>query len=190
MAEEKQLVEPGHPLAYSEEFLPGDGTYDDGEQIRSALYGVQRVDPETMTLTVRPARKGVATIERGDIVIGQITYMKPDLASVRILGVRGKEGRSILQNVEGTLHASKIDNRYVNAVSDEYSLGDLIRAKVIGTRGGPQLATDKPEFGVIKAFSRDDPTRGLDLKGNKLVDPEDGHVETRKLADDYGSGRI
>ena len=180
--------EPGTPLAYSEELLPGSGTFDDGTQIRAAVYGTEHIDPETMAVTVRPAGRGVASIEKGDIVVGQVTYIKPEaLASVKILAVRGKEGRSLLQSLEGTLHASKIDARYVKYVDDEYRGGDVIRAKVIGLKGGPQLATDRPDLGVVKAWHD-----GVALvrDGNKLKDPETGEVFHRKLASDYGSGTV
>lgn len=186
---EKAPVEPGTPLAYSEEFLPGAGTYDDGEQIRAAVFGQQHVDTNSMTLTVRPAGKQVTAIEKGDIVVGRISYTKPELASVQILAIRGKEG-SILQQVEGTLHVSKVDNRYIKDLQSEVSVGDVIRAKVIGLRGGPQLAIDKPDLGVVSAFSSEDPGLRLERRGNALLDPETGRKETRKLAEDYGSGRV
>ncbi|HUR25808.1 MAG TPA: exosome complex RNA-binding protein Csl4 [Candidatus Thermoplasmatota archaeon] len=183
------ILEPGTPLAYSEELLPGPGTYDDGTQIRAAVFGSQHIDPDTMAVSVVPAGKGVVSIERGDIIVGQITYIKPEaLASIKILAVRGKEGRSLLQSLEGTLHASKIDARFVKYVDDEYRGGDLVRAKVIQIKGGPQLATDKPDLGCIKAWSRD----GVPLvrEGNKLKDPETGEIHHRKLANDYGSGTV
>ncbi len=183
-------VEPGTPLAYSEELLPGEGTYDDGEQIRAAAYGTEHVDPESMTISVTPAGKRVAMVEKGDIIVGRISYTKPELASVTILEIRGKEGRSVLQQVEGTLHVSKIDNRYIKDLEREYSVGDIIRAKVIGLKGGPQLVTDKPDLGVIRAFSPDDLRRPLDKQGNKLVDPVTGRGYTRKLAEDYASGTV
>jgi len=185
---QKGPKEPGTPLAYSEELLPGPGTYDDGTQIRAAVYGSEHVDPETMAVTVQPAGRGVASIERGDIVVGQVTYIKPEaLASVKILAVRGKEGRSLLQTIEGTLHASKIDSRFVKYVDDEVRGGDLIRAKVISLKGGPQLATDRPDLGVVKAWNE-----GVALvrDGNRLKDPETGQVFHRKLANDYGSGIV
>jgi exosome complex component CSL4 len=186
---ETKLVEPGTPLAFSEEMLPGPGTYDDGTQIRAAVFGTQAVDPETMTVSVRPAGREVAAIEKGDIVVGQVTYIKPEaLASVKILAVRGKEGRSILQPLEGTLHVSKIDARYIKNVDDEYKTGDYIRAKVISLKGGPQLATDKPDLGCVKAFA---PSGNLlVLEGRKLKDPETGETYVRKLASDYGSGKV
>ena len=59
----ERIIEPGTPLAYSEEYLAGPGTYDDGSQLRAAVFGTQKVDPETMTLTVVPAGRSVATIE-------------------------------------------------------------------------------------------------------------------------------
>ncbi len=182
-------VQPGQELAYSEELLPGAGTYDDGEHIRAAVYGTTHVDPDTMMISVEPHGKRVTQIEKGDIVVGRVTYVKEQLASVQILAIRGKDG-SLLQQVEGTLHVSKIDNRYIKDVGDEFRCGDVIRAKVIGLKGGPQLATDKPEFGCIKAFSRRDATLMMERKGDVVVDPEDNHREKRKLASDYGSGEI
>lgn len=183
------LLEPGTPLAFSEELLPGANTYDDGTQIRAAVYGTQQIDPETMAVSVRPAGKSVGAIERGDIVVGQVTYIKPEaLASVKIVAIRGKEGRSFLQPIEGTLHVSKIDARYIKYVDEEYKGGDLIRAKVISLKGGPQLATDKPDLGCVKAWSADGV--GLVRDGNRLKDPETGQVHYRKLANDYGSGQV
>jgi exosome complex component CSL4 len=187
---DKRLVEPGAPLAASEELLPGLNTYDDGTEIRSAVFGQEVLDPATMTVHVRPAGKAVAAIVRGDILVGRVTFTKPDLASVLVLAVRGKEGRSLLHQVEATLRVANVDNRYINELSDVIKVGDVIRAKVIGTRGGPQLATDRPDLGVVKAFSAFDPTLALVRDGNRLVDPERGHVETRKFAEDYGSGRV
>lgn len=185
----ERLVRPGTPLAYSEELLPGDGTYDDGTQIRSAMYGVERVDPETMQVTVTSGRKTIATIDKGDVVIGRVSYIKPEaLASVKILAVRGKEDRTILQQVEGTLHVSKIDARYIKDVTEEYRVGDVIRAKVIGTKGGPQLATDKPEYGVVAAYGEDG--KPLVLQGRKLKDLSTGQTHVRKVASDYGSGQV
>lgn len=186
---ERKTVEPGTPLAYSEEVLPGAGTYDDGTQIRAAVYGESHIDPETMTLSVKPAGKAVAAVEKGDIIVGQITYIKPEaLASVKILAIRGKENRSMLLTLDGTLHVSKIDARFIKDVNQEYHTGDFIRAKVIGLKGGPQLATDKPDLGCIKAFGATG--NQLVISGGKLKDPETNRIEQRKLANDYGSGTV
>ncbi|MGB1586900.1 MAG: exosome complex RNA-binding protein Csl4 [Thermoplasmatota archaeon] len=183
-------VEPGDALAYSEELLPGEGTYDDGEQIRAAVYGTTEVDTENMAMTVKGLKR-VADVEKGDIIVGQVTYTKPELASVKIIQIRGKEGQSTLQQVEATLHVSKIDNRYIKNLEDEYRCGDIIRAKVIGLKGGPQLVTDKPELGCIRAFSPEDMRRPLEFKqANRVRDPETGKIYARKTAEDYGSGQI
>ena len=184
-----RIVEPGTVLATSEELLPGAGTYDDGEHIRAALYGTEGIDPETMSVFVKSATRDVVQIEKGDIVVGEITYLKDDLGSVRIDAVRGKEG-TLLQQTEATLRVRNVAERFVRQMQDELACGDIIRAKVISTKGGPQLAIDKPDLGVIRAHSKVDPTRALVKQGNRLIDPESGHQETRKFADDYGSGRV
>lgn len=186
---DERIVEPGTVLATSEELLPGAGTYDDGENIRAALYGTEQVDTETFTVSVRSATRDVVSIDKGDIVVGEVTYLKDDLGSVRIDAVRGKSG-SMLQQTEGTLRVRNIDDRYVRRMQDELACGDIIRAKVISTKGGPQLAIDKADLGVIKAHSKLDGSRVLQRQGNKLVDPESGHQETRKFAEDYGSGQV
>lgn len=184
----KEIVEPGTPLAYSEELLPGSGTYDDGEQIRAAIYGEQKVDSETMTIHVEGTT--VPSVEKDDIILGEITFLKDDLASVKILEVRGKTGRSFQVASDGTLRIRSVDNRFVRAMQDEFKCGDIIRAKVTGLKGGPQLATDKPDLGVVRAVSRRNSNRMLELRGNKLIDPETGHQETRKFANDYGQGNL
>ncbi|MCA1819178.1 MAG: hypothetical protein LC620_03870, partial [Halobacteriales archaeon] len=76
----------------------------------------------------------------------------------------------------------------IKFVDEEYKTGDYLRAKVIGLKGGPQLATDKPDLGCIKAFGPSG--NQLQLEGRKLKDPETGQVFYRKLASDYGSGKV
>ncbi len=186
---ERKIIEPGTPLAFSEELLPGRNTFDDGTQIRAAAFGVEHIDPKTMAVSIRPAGKGVAQIEKGDVVIGLVTFIKPEaLASVKVLAVRGKEGRSLLQAVDATLHVSKIDARYIQNVNEELSTGDYIRARVIGLKGGPQLATDREDLGVVRAFSPNG--NQLVLRDGKLKDPETNQSFFRKLANDYGSGKL
>ena len=141
-----------------------------------------------MTVT---SGKRVADVEKGDIIVGRVRFTKPELASVEILGIRGKEGRSTLHKVEATLHVSKVDDRYIKDLEGEYRVGDLIRAKVIGLKGGPQLVTDKPDLGCIRAFSPEDLRRPLELKQqNRVRDPVTGKIYARKTAEDYGSGTI
>jgi exosome complex RNA-binding protein Csl4 len=183
------IVEPGTVLATSEELLPGAGTYDDGENIRAALYGSEYVDPETMEVSIVSPGHTVVSIEKGDIVVGEITYLKDDLGSVKLSAVRGKQG-SMLQQTDATLRVRNVADRFVARMQDELSCGDIIRAKVLSTKGGPQLAIDNDDMGVIRAHSKLDGTRALVRDGNKLVDPEDGHQETRKFASDYGSGVV
>lgn len=185
-----RMLSPGDPVAYSEEYLPGPGIYDDGEQLRAAVFGKAEVDPKTMQVRVEPAGKagGVPRIEKGDILIGEITFIKPELASVKVVAVRGKEHRPPFQDIDATLHVSKADQRYVDDLQKLYSTGDLIRARVIGMRGGPQLTTDKPDLGVVRARSREG--RIMERKGGALQDPESGRTEGRKTAEDYGSGQV
>lgn len=177
-------------LAASEEMLPGPGAYDDGTDIRAAAYGEEVVDTSDFSIGVKPIVRGIASIEAGDIVLGEISVVRPQMAGVTIIDVRGKSGRSILQAVEGTLHVSGIDRRYIRDVGDELRAGDVIRAKVLKIRGGPQLVTDRPEYGILRATC---PNDGLVLEKvsvSKLQCGECGKVIVGKVATDYGSGKV
>ncbi len=185
---ENEILEPGSPIAASEEALAGDGTYDDGQDIRSARYGRLVIDRD-LNATVQSINEP-AKIQRGDIVIGRLSYVREEFASVTIMAVRGKEDRRFHHPVEATLHVSKTDEGYVRTIDEKFRVGDIIRAKVINLKGGPQLATDKSDLGVVKAIN---PENGVELKATQdwnLRCPETGRIFDRKIANDYGSGKI
>ncbi len=187
---ENKIREPGDVLAASEEMLPGPGAYDDGTDVRAAAYGEEVVDTQNFAVGIKPIVRGVTTIEAGDIVLGEISVVRPQMAGVTIIDVRGKSGRSILQAVEGTLHVSGIDRRYIKDVGDEYRAGDVIRAKVIKIRGGPQLVTDRPEYGILRATCPNDGLVLEKVSASKLKCTECDKVVIGKVASDYGSGRV
>ncbi|MGB0652755.1 MAG: exosome complex RNA-binding protein Csl4 [Thermoplasmatota archaeon] len=184
----EKLIEPGTPLATSEELLPGPNTYDDGTDVRAAVYGTESIDTKEMAIGIKPTGRGVAKIDRGDIVVGEVTVVRPQLASVNVVAVRGKEGRSIHQAVEATLFVSGIDRRYIKEVSEEFQAGDLIRAKVLKLKGGPNLVTDSPDFGIVSA--RCGCGVRMEKDGKRLKCPECNRSRTGKIANDYGSGHI
>jgi exosome complex component CSL4 len=78
-----------------------------------------------------------------------------------------------------------ISDRYVKFVSDEFRIGDIIKARVIDTQAGTDLSTKgNPAYGVLKAFC----TRcrhAMVLKGSKVMCNSCGRTETRKLSKDY-----
>ena len=67
---EKSIVVPGEEIAEGMDFLPGNGTYRDNEQIKAKLMGMLRVDNNI--LKVIPL-SGVYMPKKGDKIIAKVT---------------------------------------------------------------------------------------------------------------------
>jgi exosome complex component CSL4 len=179
-----ERVLPGDPLAYSEEYLPGDGTFDDGTFLRAARLGKVEVDPNEMRVRVSPATSTPAKLQIGQYVIGTITMLKPIMAGVEVLLIEGVE-RNIAGDTNGTLHVSKIAKRYVQDTSREYRLGDVVRALVIGIKPSIQLTTQDPRCGAILCLCLRD-RFPMKLAGKSLECEHCGFRDVRNVAPDYG----
>lgn len=181
-------VLPGDPLATSEELLPGVGTYDDGTYLRSAWLGTFEIEPREMRCIVKPLPSIPAQLQVGDYVYGKVGMLKSSMAGVEVLAIEGVE-RIIVGDTNGTLHVSKIARRYVEDVSREYRLGDVIRAKVLQVKPSVQLATDDNRCGAILALCLRC-RNGLRRTGKALECPYCGRRDTRNTAPDYGQVRV
>jgi exosome complex component CSL4 len=188
MSPEKRLVMPGDELAASEEVLPGDGTYDDGLAVRAARMGRFYIDPDEFKAVVEPLTSTPVLFKVGDIVIGQIKMLKPIMAGVEVVALAGNP-RGVSGDTEGTLHVSKVADRYIEDVGMEYRLGDIIRAEVIDTEPSLQLSTDFKGGGCIKAFCLRC-RYGMKRQGNSMLleCPNCGERDQRNIAADYGYG--
>jgi len=186
---QKSVVFPGDIVAASEELVPGPGTTDDGSNIVATRLGRLRIDTDRMEAVVEPVTSVPVELREGDIVLGVIDMVKPVMCSVDVQVRIGDEHRQITGSTVGTIHVSKIDRRYVQDASREFRVGDIVRARVIDVDPSVQLATDEPEMGAIKCLCtlcRHD----LERKGKALECPNCGKVDSRKIARDYGSGKV
>ena len=177
----------GDVLATSEEMLPGPGTYDDGAHIRAARLGVFAVDSEEFAAVVEPATKTPVVLKKGDIVIGEVNVVTEGLVGVIAQFRVGDERQGISSDTNGTLHISKIADRYIAVLDEVFKKGDIVRAKVLQGEPSLQLTTVGEEFGVLKALCarcRHDLVR----QGDLLECVECRHREVRYIAGDYGSG--
>lgn len=181
-------VLPGDALAYSEEFLPGLGAFDDGTYLRASLFGIYEVDPQDMKVVVRPKTSIPSFLDLGHFVYGMVTMIKPSMAGVQVLHIEGTD-RNITGDTNGTLHVSKIARRYVQDVSREYRLGDIIRAEVIDVKPSIQLSTQEAKCGAILCLCLKDrfPMKKV---GKALECPYCGRRDTRNMAPDYGQVNV
>jgi len=182
------FVVPGDFLATSEEFMPGDGAYEEYGKIYSSSTGVVLVDVRTKRISVFPRTQVPPELKRGDIVIGRIDEVRDQTANARIGVLRGREDRQLPLPDAGVIHVSQVSGTYVRDLSRELKPGDIVRARVLYVKGGAiQLSTAGENLGVIMALCSRCRVP-LERYDNKLRCPSCGNVETRKLASDYRGG--
>ena len=183
MSEKKKIVVPGEEVGTSEEYIPGEGTYEKDGKILSSRVGMVEYDDEDMVVRTK-AMNPVVEIERGDIVIGTVVMVRDTMVVIDIKKVEGND-RSITGDTSGTIHVSKASKAYVKDLKNEFRIGDYVRAKVIQAKPSVQLTTEYPEYGVIKALCtkcRSPMVR----KGTMVYCPKCERTERRKISSLYG----
>ncbi|MDD2666618.1 MAG: exosome complex RNA-binding protein Csl4 [Methanocellales archaeon] len=179
---------PGDFLGTSEEFLSMNGTYKDKGNIYAACTGVVKIDTKDRSISIVPQTCMPPVPKVGDIVIGRVSDIKSSVVLVDIARIKGQEDREIATLKQGAIHISNIKDAYVKELGYEFGFQDIVRAKVIDDKT-LRLSTDNKSLGVIKAICSRCRV-GLKRKDDKLECPKCGRIETRKIADDYGSGSI
>jgi len=189
MEKDSDVVFPGEFLATAEEFLPGFGVYEEEGNLYSAIMGRVVKDLDRMLIRISPITSTPLFIRRGQKVVGRITEVKSSMATVEILKVVGEE-REISGERMGIIHISKISDRYLPSIRDAIRVNDFIRAKVLMATPAIRLTMAGADLGVLLARC---PDCGEVLKKKSrdlLVCPKCETTYRRKLARDYGSGRV
>jgi len=191
MAEEIKtgdFVVPGDFLATAEEFVPGDGAYEEDGNVYSSCTGVVLLDVRTKKVSVFPRTPTPPVLKRGDIIIGRVEQVREQSANVWIGVLRGREDRQLPLPDLGSIHVSQVRREYVRDLSDQFKPGDIVRAQVVNAKRRPiQLSTVDDSLGVIMAACSKCRTP-LDKENSKLRCPNCGGVEVRKIASDYRQG--
>ncbi len=183
LKKEKKIVVPGEEIAITEEFLSGEGTYEQKGSIFSSYLGRLNLDAEEMVAKVDPINP-LVKLKVGDIVLARVEDVKSSMVIANIVGVEGIP-RSVSGETLGALHVSKISEGYTSDVWKEFRIGDVIRAKVVQVKPSLQLATDRPNLGVLIGLCTK--CRMPLIKMDKtLVCKNCQRTELRKMAPDYG----
>jgi len=184
------FVLPGDLLAMAEEFIPGEGTYEEGGGIYSSRIGIVLLDARTKKASVHPKTRIPPVLKRGSVIIGRVEKIGEQWVEVEIGALRGSENRQPPIPDLGSIHVSDVRREYVKDIKDQFRPGDIVRAKVVNPKRRPiQLSTEGENLGVILATCSNCRTP-LERDGMRLVCPNCGHIETRKIADDYRQGRL
>ena len=182
------FVLPGDSIGATEEFRAGAQTYESAGNIYATITGTVKTNTKDRTISVIPSTSTPPVLQRGDVVIGQVTGLRDSLVLVTIAGVSGVVDRAIPDVGSAVIHVSNIKKAYVKDISREFGLFDIVKARITDLRN-MRLDTSEPELGVMKALCSRCRT-AMTQNGSRLMCPECRQVETRKTSTDYGSGII
>ncbi|PIN92577.1 RNA-binding protein [Candidatus Pacearchaeota archaeon CG_4_10_14_0_2_um_filter_31_10] len=119
----RDIVVPGEIIAKGEDFLPGEGTIRDGEEIVAVRYGL--LDKSERLLKIIPM-KGVYIPRKGNTIIGMVTDITLNGWFVDI----NSPYNSFLTIKECSAYVPRGRD-----LSDYYKVGDFLTAKVLALRG-------------------------------------------------------
>ncbi|ASJ15693.1 RNA-binding protein [Thermococcus chitonophagus] len=182
---EGDFVLPGDYLGVIEEYLPGDGVIVEDGNLYSARAGWVKIDKDKIEISLKPASSTPPIPKVGDIVYARVIDVKQQAVLLRMIKIEGRDNREIATSKLAGIHISQVKDGFVEDLKNEFKIGDIVRARVITDEKSPiQLTTKDPDLGVVYALCSKCRTP-LVRKGNQLVCPKCGNVETRKLSTLY-----
>ncbi len=187
MAENDDIVIPGDRLGTTEEWMPGEGTYEDEGVVYSKSFGRVHYDEDKLEAIVKPLNP-VVRVDVGNVVYGKVRDRRKSIVTVEIEIVEG-ESRGIEDYCEGTLHISKVSNDYIDDLENAFLKGDIIRAKVTQIEPSIQLTTQGKNYGVVRGYCFQC-RKSMERQRNTLYCSYCERRESRKLSDLYGNIKL
>ncbi|KUH32786.1 RNA-binding protein [Thermococcus celericrescens] len=190
-AKSGDIVLPGDYLGVIEEYFPGEGVKEENGELYAVRAGKVVIDQDKMEISVEPVTDTPPLPQVGDVVIANVIEVKPQAAIVQLIKIEGREDdREIATSKLAGIHISQVRDGYVEGMSTEFKVGDVVRARVVATEKSPiQLSTKGPDLGVVYALCSRCRTP-LVRRGDRLICPRCGSVETRKLSTLYRKMRV
>lgn len=184
--ESGDFVMPGDALGIIEQYLPGDGTYDEEGYIKSSVLGNVNIDFKNRKINVDAKTGSPVLLKLGDIVYGQVTDVRGQRALIDIQGKKD-ETRQLAIPYLGAIHISQVKNGFLDWLTDALRIGDIIEAKVSRITGDNiDLNTTADDCGIVKAMcSRCRSYLKTTNKGNELYCENCDRTEKRKISTNY-----
>ncbi len=180
--EEKEVF-PGDELAVIEEFMDGEGAYEDEGFVRSEELGESQYDLEKRVVEVEKKTPELVLPKEGMEVVAETGSVARKDARVDILMV---DGRIVHPTYTGVIHISNVSREYVKNMDIAIRNGDIIKAKIINTKNHLiQLSMEGADYGVIYAYCSRCGTM-LEKDKGRLHCPKCNRVERRQMARTYG----
>ncbi|MEE8400945.1 MAG: exosome complex RNA-binding protein Csl4 [Candidatus Hydrothermarchaeaceae archaeon] len=189
MVESGDFVLPGKEVGFSEEFIPGEGTYEEEGKIFASSTGLVTVDLNERKITVASKTSVPIVLKDGDKVIGVVANLRPQVGVVDIIKLLGN-GRGLPGKISAGIHISKLRDSYVSEISKEIGVGDIIIAKVVNVNRRPMdISLVDKDLGVIKSYCEKCSTP-LVLTDKKLMCNKCNRPVYKKLSTEYGKGQV
>ncbi|MHA2405903.1 MAG: exosome complex RNA-binding protein Csl4 [Candidatus Hermodarchaeia archaeon] len=181
---EGDSVLPGERLGVIEEYLPGEGTFqDEDDVIYATITGLVHIDMKERKISVEATTRKPVYPTRNDIVFGFIQHVTKKSAIVNIFQIEDVE---CPVTFSGYLFIKNAAGGYIDQMRDLFAPGDMIIARVQQQADGlARLSTVGSRYGVIQA-SCSRCGEPLHLRGHQLECIECGNYEKRKLSQNYG----
>tara|TARA_Y100000590_G_scaffold389052_1_gene463825 strand:+ start:1137 stop:1688 length:552 start_codon:yes stop_codon:yes gene_type:complete len=174
MSQESKL--PGEKIAFSEEYLSGENTFDDGELVRSSVIGQTEFNKEERTVSIH-SNKSISIPKIGDIVIGLVEASLGSLIAVSMQYINNIKVTSNVECICTTRHMRKKNVALVK---------DVVKLKIINHINGTIHASmDDRDLGVL--FTKCRKCFGEVIQTRDAVKCKDcGWIDDRKLSSDFG----
>jgi len=160
------------------------GTYvEDGKIYASVMGNLIQNNERRIVLNLKLPKQ-----EIGSIVLAEVTDVKKNSASATIRKILGHKQN---MSVSAGIFVSQISDAYVDQVSNFFSAGDIVKAKIVRNEKNLIDLSTKGNLGVVKAFCkicRHELILNKEKIGsNTLICPGCKKEEIRKIAGDYGA---
>lgn len=146
----KKLVLPGDHLSSAEEAESGDNTYSESDEIYSAAFGEDESAPgKSEVRTKRSLQQPYVGLP----LYCMITKTSLNKAVAGCISISEAEGGKRGVQIDAVLPVTAIREGYVDRVSHEVKVGDIIKAKIEKVmKTGIDISMRPPDCGVIVAF--------------------------------------
>jgi len=173
----------GDYIGTIEEFMPGNGTYSDDGKIFASKVGVKVVDPSRHTAEIKG--KELPRLAIDQIVFGEVVGFKTNMATVVVGKIQGQKG---IIDERAFVYISNVSDSYVDRIEDFFSIGDIVKARVIRMESGMVDLSTKGQNGVVKAFCKScrHPLVVSQKHNDKLECTFCSRIEKRKISPDFG----
>jgi len=176
----KKMVFPGDHLGSCEEFVSGQNTYCEDNEIYSSSFG--EVIEKDRKISVSVKRK-ITRPKEGVEVYGIVSNMSDKVAFIDCTKTESGAKDIILED-SLILSVNNASKGFVKSLKDAVRIGDIVKAQIIKGREEEELSLAGPNYGVVRAYC----TRcrnSMVLKNNRLKCSKCGHIENRKISKDY-----